>query len=142
MKLSRYFTLEELTVSETAKRLGIDNTPKAQHLVNLKRTAEKADRARDILARPITPTSGYRGPQLNQAVGGVPTSDHSLGHALDFMGNVVEIEKLARELPEFDQLILERNGTVIHLSFNPRNRRQCLRQPGGPGSKVYQGFRP
>ena len=40
---------------------------------------------------------------------------------------------------KFDQLIFEKNRCV-HLSVDPRMRRQVLRQPGGPGSPVHQGL--
>ena len=141
-KISEFFTWEELTVSETAKRHGISNQPTGSHRENLIKTALGMDRVRRILNRGIVPTSGYRGPVLNRLVGGTPTSAHCLGWAVDFPGNVIEIEKLSRQLGDYDQLILERNGTLIHVSFDPRNRRQNLRQPGRAGSTLYPGFRP
>ena len=36
MKLSKHFDLSEFTRSESAKREGVDNTPTAEHLENLK----------------------------------------------------------------------------------------------------------
>lgn len=140
MKLSPHFTLAELTASDTAKAHGIANTPTPEHLNNLRVTAHRMEAVRRILGRPIVPTSGYRNPQVNKLVGGVPTSDHAQGWAVDFKGTLAEAKKLAERLDSFDQIILERNGTLIHVSFNPRCRMQCLTQRGAAGSKFEQGL--
>ena len=140
MMLSPHFSLEELTRSETAKARGIRNTPEQEHLLNLVVTAHRMEVVRAILGRPIVPTSGYRSPTLNRAVGGVPTSDHALGWAVDFAGTIHEAQHLVETLDSWDQLILERNGQIIHVSFNPRSRRQVLTQKGGPGTAIQQGL--
>ena len=52
MRLSKNFVLSETTRSNTAKRLGIDNTPKNQHLKNMQRIiTELAQPMRDALAQ-------------------------------------------------------------------------------------------
>lgn len=140
MKLSPHFTLAELTVSDTAKAHGIANTPTAEHLNNLRVTAHRMEAVRRILGRPIIPTSGYRNPQVNRLVGGTPTSDHAHGWAVDFKGTLAEARKLAERLDSFDQIILERNGTLIHISFNPRCRMECLTQRGAAGSSFEKGL--
>lgn len=140
MRLSPHFTLAELTVSDTAKAKGIDNTPTSEHMANLRVTAHRMEAVRRILGRPIVPTSGYRNPQVNKLVGGVPTSDHAQGWAVDFKGTLAEARKLAERLDSFDQIILERNGTLIHVSFNPRCRMQCLTQRGAAGSSFEKGL--
>jgi len=66
MQLTEHFTLEELTASDTAIRLGIDNTPPDAVIENLKRTAQMGETIREILSRAagkeiiITVTSGFR----------------------------------------------------------------------------------
>lgn len=141
MRLSPHFTLAEMTVSDTARARGIDNSPLAQHLANLRVTAHRMEAVRAIVGRPIIINSAYRNPTVNRLVGGVPTSAHALGWAVDFNGSIADARKLADGLDSYDQLILERNGAVIHISFDPRNRRQNLTQRGGPGSPVEQGLR-
>jgi len=86
MKLSENFSLEELTASETAARKGIDNTPSEEVINNLKRLAAALQEVRALLNhRAILVSSGYRSPELNQAVGGSATSDHCKGLAADFI---------------------------------------------------------
>ena len=85
MKLSKYFTLEEFLVSESAARLGISNVPESGIHLRLERLAEKMDEVRELLGHPVIITSGYRTDALNRAVGGVHTSDHIKGLAADFI---------------------------------------------------------
>lgn len=138
--VSPHFALAELTISETAKARGIPNLPLSQHLDNLRITAHRMEAVRAILGRPITPTSGYRSPEVNRLVGGVPNSDHALGWAADLAGTLAEARRLAETLDSFDQLILERSGSIIHISFSPRNRMQVLTQRGGPGTAIVPGL--
>lgn len=143
MLLSPNFSLEEFTLSATATGLGIDNAPTPEHLENLRALAARMEEVRALFGKAIIITSGYRNPALNAAVGGVPTSDHALGFAADFHVHGLhdlEASKVIRDSRlAFDQLIYEKNRCV-HLSFHPRMRRQVLRQPGGPGSKVHVGL--
>ena len=84
MKLSKNFSLEELTFSITANNHGIDNTPNAEVKAALKRLAvEVLQPIREAWGQPIVVTSGYRCPKLNAAVGGVKGSQHLLGQAAD-----------------------------------------------------------
>lgn len=85
MNLTDHFTLEELVRSAKAQELKIDNTPPAEVVDRLKATAIMLERIRAYLGVPVTVTSGYRCRQLNQAVGGVTSSDHMLGQAADFI---------------------------------------------------------
>ena len=86
MRLSENFSLEELTASETAARKGIDNTPSEEVIDNLKRLAAALQEVRALLNhRAILVSSGYRSPELNQAVGGSATSDNCKGLAADFI---------------------------------------------------------
>lgn len=49
MRLSKYFTLDEVTSSQTASRKGIDNTPNPEQLAALRDTCLKADQVREFL---------------------------------------------------------------------------------------------
>jgi zinc D-Ala-D-Ala carboxypeptidase len=70
MNLSANFTLRELTKSDTATRLGIDNTPDEQALENLKTLCDMVlQPVRDHFGKAVTVNSGYRSPESNAAVG-------------------------------------------------------------------------
>lgn len=143
MLLTPHFSLEEFTLSSTALALGIANTPEPAHLVNLEKLAKRMEDVRALFNVVIEITSGYRNPQVNRAVGGVPNSAHALGLAADFhVHGFTDLEAAKRirdSALKFDQLIFEKNRCV-HISVDPRMRRQVLRQPGGPGSPVHQGL--
>ena len=135
MQLTPHFSLAELTASTTARRLGIDNTPPPELMPRLVITAEMLERIRDTLGVPITVTSGYRGRQVNQAVGGVTSSDHTQGHAADIVapgyGTPYRIAKTLAPLVSvlgIGQLILEgvKGKQWVHVSTRvpdkPANR--------------------
>jgi len=135
MKLTPHFTLAELTASTTAQRLGIDNTPPPELLPRLVLTAEMLERIRTTLGAPITVTSGYRGRQVNAAVGGVTSSDHTQGHAADIVapgyGTPTQIARTLAPLVSvlgIGQLILEgvKGKQWVHVSTRlpdkPANR--------------------
>ena len=81
-----------------------------------------------VIGSPVTITSGYRSPQKNAAVGGVPNSAHLSNQAFDFVPKGVSMSDAAAKLQQsgipFDQLINE--GDHVHISFAPQNRRQVL----------------
>lgn len=124
------FYLSEFFKSDTAARRGIDNTPKALHLANIRNVlAPGMQRIRELLGHPVIISSGFRSADLNKAVGGSNHSQHSQGLAADFtcpgFGSPVQVcRKLLehREGIAFDQLI-EEFGQWTHVSFslNPRN---------------------
>ena len=122
MRLSENFSLEELTASETAARKGIDNTPSEEVINNLKRLAAALQEVRALLNhRAILVSSGYRSPELNQAVGGSATSDHCKGLAADFIcpsyGSPNDIVRaIAASDLSFKQVIREFDKWV-HLSI-------------------------
>lgn len=60
MQLTPHFTLEELTRSTTATRLGIDNTPTGPALNNLHVLAEGLEQVRAMTGQPLWIHSGYR----------------------------------------------------------------------------------
>ena len=125
MKLSENFTLEELIRSNTAERMGIDNVPKDEKVVENLRSLclEVLQPLRDYVGAPVHINSGYRCPELNMAVGGVKNSQHCRGEATDIR---IVSPKQGREWAawiedncRFDQMLLERNksGAVwLHVS--------------------------
>lgn len=134
MQLTEHFTLEELLVSETAARKGIDNTPTDEIVVNLKRLAERLESVRAIFNMPIIITSGYRCPELNAAVGGAANSAHLTGRAADFIipgaGSPLHIAQRITKYPAvvYDQLINEYDSWV-HFGIEPSGvdaRRQTM----------------
>lgn len=130
MKLSPHFSLAELVRSDTATRLGIDNTPPPELLPRLIMVAEMLERIRSTLNSPVIVTSGYRCEQLNAAIGGVTSSDHSRGHAADIVapgfGTPTQVATLLAPLVAtlgIGQLILEgfrrpggRRSEWVHVS--------------------------
>lgn len=145
MQLSEHFILEEFTHSSKAISMRVKNTPTPEHLENIRRLAERMESVRGLFRRSIEITSGYRNPEVNAAVGGVPDSHHALGHAADFHVDGIDDLAAAKVIRDsglkFDQLIYEKNRCV-HISFAPSMRGQVLRQPGGPSSPVYRGLEP
>ncbi|MCA0247698.1 MAG: DUF882 domain-containing protein [Proteobacteria bacterium] len=130
MKLTPHFTLAELTHSQTAARLGIDNTPAPEMVDALRKTAELLERVRALLGKPILVSSGYRSPLVNRAVGGAAQSAHMLGCAADFscpgFGSPLEIcRAIASSDISFDQLIHEYRAWA-HIAWAPLPRRQVL----------------
>lgn len=137
--VTMHFTIEELYASDTAKRLGINNKPDIQQVINLVYlSAYVLEPLREVMDEPIKIGSGFRCQKLNKAVGGVYNSQHLKGQAVDLCIDG-DIEKGKRwfnyikdHLP-FDQLIWEHNskGTYwVHVSFvHPdfgRNRHQVI----------------
>jgi hypothetical protein len=136
-QLSPHFTLNEMILSQTATRLGIDNTPSDEIIEHLRTVAINMEVVRSLLGnRPIHISSGYRSPTLNAAIGGARTSAHMSGYAVDFtcpeFGDPFAIaDWLNHRLAQFDQLIYE-FGQWVHLSFAPtlRGQRLTILAPG------------
>jgi hypothetical protein len=135
-QLTAHFALEELSCSEHRE---FDNTPPPEVVAQLRLTAARMEEVRRRLGdRVISVSSGYRCRALNRAVGGASTSAHLTGHAVDFncygFGDPLTVcRALAGSDLSFDQIIEE--GSWVHLSFDPRLRRQVLtkREGGGYG---------
>lgn len=144
MNLSEHFTLAELIQSQTAARLGLDNTPTAEHLDNLRLLCTTLLEPARSAFGPILVTSGYRAPAVDDAVPRrVPNarpSAHRQGFAADVIPLAVSKLTLARfvvaQLP-FDQVILEygteREPAWVHVSAEPPLRKQVLRILAGTG---------
>lgn len=90
-----YFTIKEMTKSQTAKLYHIDNTPTEKVIGNLKKVMYILDMARVHIGKPILVNSGYRCQKLNEMVGGVQNSMHTKGLAADFRtGEKEDINKM------------------------------------------------
>tara|TARA_R110000787_G_scaffold8572_1_gene29005 strand:+ start:585 stop:1043 length:459 start_codon:yes stop_codon:yes gene_type:complete len=133
MKLSKNFSIDELTHSDTAIRLGLDNSP----------TPEQLDCLQELVTYVLQPvrdqfglvviSSGLRGEAVNKAVGGSLTSDHCHGRAADFEVVGVDNKAVAMWIAEnlqFKQLILEfyddgvTNSGWIHCSVDMSNNKK------------------
>lgn len=134
MRLTKHFPLTDATRSATAERLGINNSPADGIMDNLKVSALGMEMVRRLLGNnPITPSSWYRSPMLNEEVGGKPTSHHLSGLAVDFnvwqFGSVdKQFEAIKNSAIPYDQLIIEKVGGKewIHISFAPELRREAF----------------
>lgn len=129
--MRNYFTNNELTDSPTAKRLSIKNEPTKEQWINLFAIRDNVlNPLREKFGKPIRITSGFRSPELNKAVGGKPTSQHTKGEAVDITAidkaDNKELFELCKTL-DFDQLIDESNLTWIHISYKVPNRKQILK---------------
>ena len=119
--MTPHFSLEEVTHSDTAKRLGIDNAVPLGLMDNVKRMCKKLEEVRSLFGKPIKITSFYRCPELNKKVGGSKTSAHMNGLACDFTVKGIDVEDVFSHIKAseitFDQLILEssKTSTWIHL---------------------------
>jgi zinc D-Ala-D-Ala carboxypeptidase len=136
--LSDHFLLSEFIKSQAALRLQIDNTPSNEVIENLRTLCvEVIEPVRSHYGIPFTPSSGYRSPGLNQAIGGSLSSQHIKGQAADFEVPGISNKEVAAWIAEnckFDQLILEfhnenvPNSGWIHASYaaDNSNRQQVL----------------
>lgn len=128
MKLGKYFTLEELTVTNT----GLVNSPSKMEINKLKMLVENVlDPLRTLYGKPIKVNSGYRSPLVNKTIGGVATSEHVKGQAADITGGSKEENKklfeLIRDNLTFRQLINEHDFSWVHVSFDSTdNKKQVL----------------
>ena len=139
--LSDHFSQDEFTASQTATRQGIKNTPSPAVVENLRMLAALLEQVRTLLgSHSIHISSGYRSLALNRYIGSNDTSAHIRGYAADFtcpaFGTPIEAAKeIAESNLKFDQLIYE--GTWVHISCDPQNRRQLLTARFKDGHTYY-----
>ena len=142
MKLGKYFTLEELTVTNT----GLENKPNGEQMNNLKLLVENVlDPARELNGAPITVNSGFRSQELNshKTVNGSKTSQHLKGEAADIESkDNANLFNLIRKYCVFDQLIWEggddKQPAWVHVSFKSQgNRGDVLKMKMFNGHKTY-----
>lgn len=127
MRLSEHFTLREFTVSQTATRKGINNTPGVSDIANIKRLC--VDILEPIRERfgPVIITSGYRCRELNRAIGGSTSSAHCSGRAADFELTRYDLDDAFQWIKNsklnFDQAINEYPPTGwIHVAIAEANQ--------------------
>lgn len=142
MRLSQNFTLAECVKSDTAERLGLDNTPDAETIERMKAVCTNIlEAARHTYGRPVMVRSFYRSPDVNAAVGSKPNSQHVSGEAVDFEIPGVPNDELARWVRDrltFDQCILEfykpgvPDSGWVHVSYKDGPcRKECLTVSAG-----------
>ena len=148
MNLSANFTLKELIKSDTATRLGLDNTPDDEALENLKTLCEKVlQPVREHFDKSVSVNSAYRSPESNAAVNGSKSSDHCKGMAADIEIVGVANADLAQWIMdnlEYTQLILEfytpgiPDSGWVHVSYDPNNlKKQELTATKVAGKTTY-----
>lgn len=130
-KISENFTWEELSYSRVAVEKGLQNEPTDEARLALEELVKRLlQPLRIAYGGPIAITSGYRSPQLNRIVGGVPSSQHVKGEAADcYVPDAATLlEVLKNNTFPFDQAILYRKKNFLHLSLRRKgtNRRQIL----------------
>ena len=142
MRISKNFTLNELTRSQTAARRGIDNTPDNIQVRNLIELVNNVlQPLRDGLGEAVFVNSGFRSKELNEAIGGSPNSQHMKGQAADIVvsghtpGQVFNF--IIDNLP-YDQIIYE-FGRWVHVSYKDNNNRfEKLEAYKQNGKTVYR----
>lgn len=147
MKLTHNFALSEFEASATASARKLDNSIPAELLPNIRQLAEWLQVLRDRLSQrygkpmPIVITSGFRGVELNKAVGGSSSSAHCQGLAADIQIKGMQpseiiyfIKQHMQDMP-VDQVIDEDDGSAqwVHIGLAPKPRGQFLvaRKVGG-----------
>ena len=152
MQLSTNLSLAEVTRSETAKRRGISNMPTSEHIENFKKLAINIFQPiREHFGKPIFISSGYRSAELNKAIGGSLSSQHSSGEAIDIDMDGTDITNAQifnyiKENLNFDQMIWEfgtdANPDWVHVSFaaNRSQRKQILVAKKVNGKTTYTPY--
>jgi uncharacterized protein YcbK (DUF882 family) len=139
-KISKNFTFAEFTKSDTAKRLHINNAITTWEVRdNIIALVEDVHQPlRDAWGGPLFINSGYRCPELNEAVGGVPTSQHPKGQAADVgCSDPFALAKLAKRMNlPFDQMIIY--PSFVHFSYKKdgENRGKVLYSAKYRGPKL------
>lgn len=134
--ITKNFSMEELVASNTARMKGIDNTPDKEVEARLVQLAQQVlQPLRDSYGKPIKISSGYRCQALNKAIGGVSTSQHLKGEAVDINNGQIENKKLfllaskmiKEGVIEVGQLIDEKGYKWLHISLpDNKHRNQIL----------------
>jgi len=148
MNLTKNFTLHEMTKSETALRLNLDNEPDKQQLAALQTLAEKVlQPIRDHFARGVKVNSALRTLPVNRAIGSGDSSHHVRGMAADIEIPGVPNAELAQWIAnnlDFTQVILEfytvgiPDSGWVHVSYVPEDlKNQILTATKQNGKTVY-----
>jgi uncharacterized protein YcbK (DUF882 family) len=132
MQLSEHFHLSEFVRSDIARIHDLNNVPPPEVTRKLQLMCRMVlEPVRLHINAPIHISSGYRSTVVNQLAGGSPTSQHCLGEAVDIWTGAMDAERLfeviQRQVPEWDQLYLNRRDAFIHISYRlGKNRNQIL----------------
>ena len=148
MNLTANFSLHEMCKSETAMRMGFDNTPDDEATENLRLLCEKVlQPVREHYGKGVKVNSAFRSPESNAAVGGSKTSDHCKGMAADIEIPGVANADLAQWIMDnldYTQLILEfytpgiPDSGWVHVSYDPNNlKKQELTATKVAGKTTY-----
>lgn len=155
--ISANITYSEATKSDNAKRLGIENKPTYEQLLNMQLVADRVfERARkwhfDKYGKGIIVTSFFRSQELNEATpGSSATSQHTKGEAMDLDCQILgggtnkELFEWIKSNLEYDQLIWE-HGTDeepdwVHVSYTVHgNRKKTLRAKKENGKTIYTNY--
>jgi len=149
-RISEHISYREAIRSNTATRLGIDNTPDDYAWTNMVGVAEKVfEPLREWVGGPIRINSFFRCQELNTAIGGSSRSQHCDGRAIDLddvhgYATNAEMFRYIKENLNFDQLIWEfgddENPDWIHVSYvsEDQNRNRCLKAFKSNGRTKYE----
>ena len=147
--ISKHISDREGVYSTTATRRGLDNTPDAEQLDNMKLLADKVfEPLREWVGGPIRINSFFRGPELNKAIGGSTSSQHCKGQAMDVddggcKKTNAEMYAWIKDNLDFDQMIWEfgtdDNPNWVHVSYvsEDANRNRCLKAYKDKGKTKY-----
>lgn len=137
--ISKDFSYREFEASREAKKKGICNviTTTSVRDAIYELVIEVLQPLRDVWGEPLHVNSGYRCKELNELVGGVPTSQHVKGEAADIAAdNPYELAYLARNLKlPYDQMILYPEFVHFSHKLSGEQRGQILY------NKSYKGER-
>lgn len=121
MKISKYFSENETTISATGSKLGIKNIPNEQEKKNILYAAERMDEFREFLGVPLNVLSWFRCETLNNAVKGSKTSAHRFGLAVDVHSSKMTAKQIYDKVKNsgmsFDQLIYYPKSNFVHFGF-------------------------
>lgn len=132
MRTPRYFSLEELLTSSTARQKSIENLPSWEIVEHLLELGLFLDELREAWGSGIRVSSGFRNRALNKAVGGVDNSVHQIGFAADIQpvnGKFKEfaafVEKWLKGR-DWDQAIIESNkkSRWVHIGLYNNDHKQ------------------
>ena len=136
-RLSPHFTLGEMC--KTSVKTADGNIPSHVHIENLKRLCGWLEELRRRAKAPIIINSGYRSAEVNKLVGGVPTSNHLTGCAVDIRVSSIEQAKRYKAIlieyadetnQDYDELLIERNKSGsywLHFAVRPKDNRRKTR---------------
>ena len=148
--ISKHVSYEEGVRSNTALRLGIENTPRAEQLEKMSVVANEVfEPLREWVGGPIKINSFFRCYKLNKAIGGSKTSQHMSGQAMDIDDTFgcktnAEMFNYVKDNLDFDQMIWEfgddDNPDWVHISFESKeeNRNRCLKAYKEKGKTKYK----